>query len=285
MNKTILKWAGSKAGIMDELIKHLPAGKRLFEPFAGSCAVMMNTDYPAYLVADINPDLINLYRQIKEHAQVFKVKAFRVFSENRDEESYYKIREEFNHHPGLPLIDRAAYFLYLNRNGYRGLCRYNQRGNFNVPYGHYTKPYFPADEIDAFTLKAQRATFICAEFSETLQMVRDGDVIYCDPPYDETFNQYHGSGFNQDSQYALSCMLTDMANRYKVIASNSDTELVRNLYSQFDITVIDAARSMGVAAGTSKKAKEIIAVCRPAGLISQVTYPAVYPSQMAEAIQ
>ncbi|WP_275380568.1 DNA adenine methylase, partial [Xenorhabdus bovienii] len=63
-NKTILKWAGSKVRVMDKLLPHLPAGKRLVEPFAGSCAVMMNTDYPAYLVADINADLINLYAEI-----------------------------------------------------------------------------------------------------------------------------------------------------------------------------------------------------------------------------
>lgn len=61
---TILKWAGNKTAIMSELKKHLPAGPRLVEPFAGSCAVMMETDYPSYLVADINPDLINLYKRL-----------------------------------------------------------------------------------------------------------------------------------------------------------------------------------------------------------------------------
>lgn len=68
---TILKWAGNKAAIMAELKKHLPAGPRLVEPFAGSCAVMMATDYPHYLVADINPDLINLYQAIKNDVEYF----------------------------------------------------------------------------------------------------------------------------------------------------------------------------------------------------------------------
>ncbi len=63
---TILKWAGNKTAIMSELKKHLPAGPRLVEPFAGSCAVMMATDYPSYLVADINPDLINLYGRCEQ---------------------------------------------------------------------------------------------------------------------------------------------------------------------------------------------------------------------------
>ncbi|EAW5486721.1 DNA adenine methylase, partial [Salmonella enterica] len=71
---TILKWAGNKTAIMPELIKHLPAGPRLVEPFAGSCAVMMATDYPHYLVADINPDLINLYLMIqKDHEAVIQI--------------------------------------------------------------------------------------------------------------------------------------------------------------------------------------------------------------------
>lgn len=68
---TILKWAGNKTDAMPELKKHLPAGSRLVEPFAGSCAVMMETDYPYYLVADINPDLINLYRQSKLNSEQF----------------------------------------------------------------------------------------------------------------------------------------------------------------------------------------------------------------------
>lgn len=69
--RTVLKWAGSKIRIMDVLKEHLPAGHRLVEPFAGSCAVMMNTDYSEYLIADINPDLINMYRVIKEKPLAF----------------------------------------------------------------------------------------------------------------------------------------------------------------------------------------------------------------------
>lgn len=76
---TILKWAGNKTAIMPELIKHLPAGPRLVEPFAGSCAVMMATDYPLYLVADINPDLINLYQVIKDEVNSFIHLAERIF--------------------------------------------------------------------------------------------------------------------------------------------------------------------------------------------------------------
>ena len=170
---TILKWVGNKTAIMSELKKHLPDGPRLVEPFAGSCAVMMATDYPYYLVADINPDLINLYQVIKEDVNSFIHLVERIFSKFTTEDDYYKCRQFFNTVPLEP-IEKAAYFLFLNRHCYRGLCRYNQRGLFNVPYGNYKKPYLPVDEIRAFAEKAVRATFICASYDETLAMLQTG---------------------------------------------------------------------------------------------------------------
>ncbi len=261
--KSILKWAGSKAGMMPALSGHLPAGDRLVEPFAGSCAVMMATDYPAYLVADINPDLINLYRQIKEHTRLFIVLALSLYAQNKSAEDYYKIREQFNHTASLTLLERAAYFLYLNRHGYRGLCRYNGKGEFNVPFGNYANPYFPLEEIEAFAAKAQRATFICADFRETLSLTRTGDVVYCDPPYDGTFTNYHTGGFDKAAQRDLASMLTSVSERCPVIASNSDTPFTRSMFNAYELFSVNAARSVGVAAGEGKKAAEIIAVRGP----------------------
>lgn len=260
---TILKWAGNKTAVMPELIKHLPTGPRLVEPFAGSCAVMMATDYPHYLVADINPDLINLYQVIKEDVNGFIHLAERIFSKFTTEEDYYKCRQLFNTVPLEP-IDKAAYFLFLNRHCYRGLCRYNKRGLFNVPYGNYEKPYLPVDEIRAFAEKAVRATFICASYDETLAMLQAGDVVYCDPPYDGTFSGYHTAGFADDEQYDLASILERRASEgHPVIVSNSDTRLIRSLYRNFTLHRISAKRSIGVAAGEGKAADELIAVLKP----------------------
>lgn len=261
--KTILKWVGSKSGLMPELIKYLPAGDRLIEPFAGSCAVMMNTDYPAYLVADVNPDLINLYRQVKEHTRPFIVVAASLFNQNKTEESYYKVRNDFNFTASLPLLERAAQFLYLNRHGYRGLCRYNKRGEFNNPYGYYKQPYFPLAEIEAFAAKAQRATFECLDYSDTLNMVRAGDVVYCDPPYHGTFTAYHTAGFSDDDQHSLACILLGISERHPIIVSNSDTLFTRSIYREFGLHKVTAARYISLTAGEKKQAAEIIAVRRP----------------------
>ncbi|EOW0023578.1 DNA adenine methylase [Enterobacter cloacae] len=265
---TILKWAGNKTAIMSELKKHLPDGPRLVEPFAGSCAVMMATDYPYYLVADINPDLINLYQVIKKDVNSFIHLVERIFSKFTTEEDYYKCRQFFNTVPLEP-IEKAAYFLFLNRHCYRGLCRYNQRGLFNVPYGNYKKPYLPVDEVRAFAEKAVRATFICASYDETLAMLQAGDVVYCDPPYDGTFSGYHTAGFSDDDQYDLASILVRRSSEgHPIIVSNSDTRLIRSFYRKFTLHRISTKRSIGVAAGEGKKADELIAVLKPKMCVS-----------------
>ncbi|HBL4692677.1 DNA adenine methylase [Citrobacter sedlakii] len=256
---TILKWAGNKTVIMPELKKHLPAGPRLVEPFAGSCAVMMATDYPHYLVADINPDLINLYLMIqKDHEAVIQI-ARELFKGFNSDVQYYRVRQHFNYSLSNE-VEKAAYFLYLNRHCYRGLCRYNLSGIFNVPYGNYKNPYLPENEIRAFAEKAQRATFICGSYDETLALLQAGDVVYCDPPYDGTFTAYHTAGFTEDDQYHLASILERRSSEgHPVIVSNSDTSLTRSLYRNFTRHRITAKRSMGVAAGDGKSAAEIIA--------------------------
>ena len=260
---TILKWAGNKTAVMPELIKHLPAGRRLVEPFAGSCAVMMSTDYPAYLIADINPDLINMYQQIKDDVEFFLMIASHMFRQG-SEDGFRRIRHSFNYGKTCGKVWRAAAFLYLNRHCYRGLCRYNKSGGFNVPYGNYKKPYFPEKEVWAFEEKSRRATFICATYSETLEQLQAGDVIYCDPPYDGVFSGYYTDGFAEGDQRHLASTLEVLASEgYPVIASNSDTLRTNSLYRNFIRHRILAKRSMGVAAGNGKTAAEIIAVHTP----------------------
>ncbi|EEY6212613.1 Dam family site-specific DNA-(adenine-N6)-methyltransferase [Escherichia coli] len=250
---TILKWAGNKTAIMPELKKYLPAGPRLVEPFAGSCAVMMETDYPSYLVADINPDLINLYKKVAADCESFISRARVLFEIANREVAYYNIRQEFNCSTEITDFMKAVYFLYLNRHGYRGLCRYNKSGHFNIPYGNYKNPYFPEKELRTFAEKAQRATFICASFDETLAMLKAGDVVYCDPPYDGTFSGYHTDGFTEDDQYHLASVLEHRSSEgHPVIVSNSDTSLIRSLYRNFTHHYIKVKRSIGVAAGEGK---------------------------------
>lgn len=264
--KTIVKWAGSKSRVMETLKQHLPAGDRLVEPFAGSCSVMMNTDYPAYLIADVNPDLINMYEVIKNKPTEFICVAKDLFKSGNHEFTYYTKRLAFNSHIDSPFI-RAVYFLYLNRHCFNGLCRYNQSGGFNVPYGKYKAPYFPEIEIRAFAEKAKRATFLCCTFEETLRMVAPGDVVYCDPPYlveAKGFTNYHVGGFGLSEQNRLALLLSRLAKRdYPVVASNADLSATRSLYKAFKIVGLNAPRSVGASGDCAKSAPEIIAKHTP----------------------
>ncbi|UMU49863.1 DNA adenine methylase [Klebsiella quasipneumoniae] len=269
--KTPLKWVGSKVRIMPQLRDHLPEGKRLVEPFAGSCAVMMNTDYDEYLIADLNPDLVNLYKVMAYHTEAFLNELDLMFSAGAlgDLESravyYYAIREAFNLSGkalGSESVEAAVRFMYLNRHGFNGLCRYNRRGQFNVPFGKYKKNYFPLKEIRAFAEKAKRATFITAHYSETLALVRAGDVVYCDPPYlteSGNFTSYTESGFSHLDQGRLARKLRRLTeNGVNVVASNSDLEMVHYLYAGFEAVKVNAPRSVGAAAVSQKSAAELI---------------------------
>lgn len=272
--KSPLKWAGSKVRVMPELLKHLPSGKRLVEPFAGSCSVMMNTDYESYLMADANPHLVITYIMMAHHTDALLGELERLYAagsvgtESQRGEFYYCIRAKLNHEGCLSPVEKAACFLYLNRHGYNGICRYNLNGGFNVPYGKYKKPYFPADEVRAFALKGKRSSFLCADFSETLDLVIPGDVVYCDPPYNpegstKSFTKYHSSDFNISNQKQLAAMLANLVDRgIPVVASNSDSDLTHAQYGSglFELHKINVARSVGAATGGSSSAPEIIAV-------------------------
>ena len=130
--RPFLKWAGNKYRIVERVKACLPTGKRLIEPFVGSGAVFLNTGYPRYLLADSNKDLIDLYQHLKKDGPTFIEECRRLFRRaNNTAEAYYRLRAEFN--ACTDTRRRAVLFVYLNRHGYNGLCRYNASGRTPFP--------------------------------------------------------------------------------------------------------------------------------------------------------
>ncbi|HGJ5882567.1 DNA adenine methylase [Arsenophonus sp.] len=266
-NKTILKWAGSKVQIMPQLLPHLPKTQRLVEPFAGSCAVMMKTDYESYLLADANPDLINFYEMMIHHNTVFIEAVKSLFSPfartgSDEKQRYYRIRQQFNYQ-AMTLLWRAVSFLYLNKHGFNGLCRYNQKGQFNVPAGKYKTVYFPEKEINQFiSRQAQSITLRCRDWSETLSLVTKDDGIYCDPPYlahKNGFTQYCPEKFTEAEHEKLAKRLKKMNARRGNPITVSNSIAAKSLYADLGFMVheISAPRKIS---GKRQMAKEIIAV-------------------------
>lgn len=264
--RAFLKWAGGKYGLVEEIQRHLPPARKLVEPFVGAGSVFLNSDYDQYLLADINPDLINLYNLLKERPEEYISEAKRWFvAENNRKEAYLSIRTQFNNTDDV--MYRSLAFLYMNRFGFNGLCRYNKKGGFNVPFGSYKKPYFPEAELEFFAEKAKKATFVCEGYPETFRRARKGSVVYCDPPYaplsnTANFTSYAGNGFTLDDQAALADIAEKAAleRGIPVLISNHDTTLTRRLYHGADLSVIKVKRTISRNGSGRNKVDELLAL-------------------------
>lgn len=266
--RPFLKWAGGKFEIAEKIKKQLPEGKTLIEPFVGAGAIFLNTNYDKYILNDINEDLINLYIEIQYDGDAFIKHAKKFFAKQyNSEKNYYALRNRFN--KSEDTYERSILFLYLNKFGYNGLCRYNQSGDFNVPFGKHKNPSFPQAQLELFSEKSQKANFICEDFRKTFGRSRKGHVIYCDPPYaplSETsyFSDYSTGGFDSNDQERLAESGFKASVRgIPVIVSNHDTKYVRKIYKGAKIISLDVRRNISCKPNNRSKAKEIIAIFKP----------------------
>lgn len=272
--RAFLKWAGGKYTLVEPIRQLLPAGDKLIEPFVGAGSVFLNTDYDKYLLNDINTDLINLYKFLKRRPKTFIEDARKLFvPSNNEEQAYYALRKAFN--ASTDTYERSLLFLYLNRHGYNGLCRYNSRGLFNVPFGRYRAPYFPAAELEFFAEKAKKATFTCEPFQNSFRRARRGHVVYCDPPYlplspTANFTSYSGNGFGLDEQLLLAQKSIQAAKKrgIPVLISNHDTETARLFYEAAELTTLQVHRFISQNGANRKKVGELLAYFAPT-LIAQ----------------
>jgi DNA adenine methylase len=264
--KPFLKWAGGKYRCLNHVITALPDGARLVEPFTGSGAVFLNAPQAQFLLTDANADLITLYTHLKQEGRRFILYCKRLFSEdNNQSDVYYQYRVQFNQSKAGSRR-RAALFLYLNRHGYNGLCRYNLSGIYNVPFGRYVKPYFPEKELEVFYQKSETAEFMTADFKQTFLNTQPGDIIYCDPPYaplskTSQFTAYTRQKFGESEQIALAELAKKSAgNNIPVIISNHDTPFTRKLYHGAKITSFPVRRNISCKGNQRLAVRELIAV-------------------------
>jgi len=237
--------------LLPVLSQHVPATfKRYFEPFVGGGAMFFNLyasdkDVKAFL-GDLNAELINCYASVRDDVDA----VIRNLKKHRNE------REYFNHVRSLDTAklneaQRAARIIYLNKTCFNGLYRVNRRGQFNVPFGSYKNPR----TCDEDNLKAAQTAFKntqlhCGHFKEILKQARRGDFIYLDPPYQPlsataNFTSYTSRCFGSSDQEELARVYRDLDKRgCYLMLSNSDNELIHELYSHFNIKTIYATRAI-----------------------------------------
>ncbi len=251
--KPPLKWAGGKRWLMPMLAqiwaKH--QHRRLVEPFCGGLSVALGLQPQTALLNDVNPALINFYQQCQKGLKVD------IDLEN-DEILYYQHRTLFNalNQQGIEINKAAQLFYYLNRTGYNGLCRFNQSGGYNVPFGRYKTINYQQDFFH-YQQQLNQWQFTQQDFAELA--IEDDDFIYADPPYDVPFRQYAQKGFDWEDQERLAVWLAQ--HKGPVLVSNQATPRIKELYKDlgFKLKYIDAPRRISCKGNGRQDAKEVLA--------------------------
>lgn len=248
-----LKWAGGKRWLLPRLRAFWESYTegRLVEPFCGGLAVALGLAPNQALLNDINPHLLNFYHWLQRGLSIS-------LEMTNEKDLYYQYRARFN---ALIKEDKAnsqeaaELFYYLNRTGYNGLCRFNQKGEFNVPFGRYRRINYQRDFRD-FRPLLQRWEFQTGDFRRL--KLRSEDFVYADPPYDVEFTQYASQGFTWDDQVRLARWLAQ--HKGPVVASNQATGRIVELYSNlgFKLSVLEAPRRISCT-GDRTPAQEILA--------------------------
>lgn len=263
--KPILKWAGGKTQLIPELLKRFPNKyNNYIEPFIGGGALFFYTQPSKSVIADINPELVNLYKAVRDTPQDI-IDILKSFENNED--FYYEIRNW--NRIELSETMQAARTLFLNKTCFNGLYRVNKKGDFNTPYGSYKNPNFINEEgiLDASKV-LQGTTIVNSSYKETLdKYAQPGDLIFLDPPYlpinnSEDFKRYTKEGFTDTDHLELAeCVknLSDMG--CHVILTNSNSPLVYDIYDKFDISVIKTKRFIN--SNANKRVGEDVIVCAP----------------------
>lgn len=266
--RPFLKWLGGKGDSLDYIFNEVPANaKRFIEPFMGSGIVGLNAEPKIKIMSDMNRDLVELYQHVVRTPGQFVELAKTYFLNGNNQDTYYKMRDEFNKTP-IGSIERAAMFVYLNRHCFNGVCRYNSSGEFNVPFGKYTSIGLPQKEIMSFSVAMQNTSFVCADFRTVFDVALPGDVFYCDPPYvpvvESGFVNYSGEGFSpKDQQDLADCARKACKNGATVLISNHWVDGIEELYAGATLRQVYVRRSVASKGTGRARTAEVLAIFRP----------------------
>ena len=265
--KPILKWAGGKTQLLDELNSRSPKKfNRYIEPFIGGGAFFFDLAPSASVIADSNPELVNLYTCVRDNCQSV-IENLRLFK--NQENFFYKIRAlNFD---DLDSSYAAARTIYLNRTCYNGLYRVNRKGHFNVPFGNYKNPAIcQTDALVAASRVLADATIELGDYKTVLKKhARAGDFVFLDPPYlpitdYADFKRYTKEQFYEEDHRELA----DEFRRLQklgchVVLTNSNHPLVHELYDGFDIEIVSTRRNISSRSST-RKGEDVIVTAKAA---------------------
>ena len=287
--KPFVKWVGGKSQLVDEIEKMLPSdGEKVLtkyaEPMVGGGALFFNIlskyDFEELYISDINAELINAYRAVKDDVDNLIAKlnemqmTFLPMAENGRKYFYYNVREKFNSTvlSEETSTEKAAQFIFLNKTCFNGLYRVNRKGQFNVPMGAYKNPSICDDEnLRNIHEALQNVTIVCGDYSLSKSFIDKDTFVYLDPPYrpiSETsaFTSYNSESFDDNEQIRLARFIDEInKSGAKIVLSNSDPKNVNeddnffdDLYKNYKINRVKATRMINSKADKRGKINELL---------------------------
>ena len=232
----VLKYRGGKSREIPRFLQYIPDDfNRYIEPFFGGGAVFFYLEPDNAIINDVNERLVTFYRQLRNNypemrlqldelqrqyeANQAEFKRLKALSPdervpNDNEELYYRMRELFNHPDGT-FLDGVLYF-FINKTAYSGMIRYNNNGEYNVPFGRYPN---------------LNTRLVTPQHSELLQRAE----IFNDPPYDCVFNDYGNidmmNGFDEAEHRRLAADFRNLPCRALMVIGK--TPLTEELYGEY----------------------------------------------------
>ncbi len=288
--KPFLKWAGGKGQLLSEIEKYYPFEDekitKYAEPFVGGGAVLFDIlskyDLEEVYISDINAELINTYRIIRDDIDelIAMLEGFQrefVPMDTEHRKVYYMAKRElFNdlkvNGNETVNIEKAALMIFLNKTCFNGLFRVNKKGLFNVPMGSYKNPMIcDEDNLRAVSKKLQRVKIVCGDYRESADFIDENTFVYFDPPYrpitdTASFTAYTENLFNDEEQIELAKFVDDMHRKgAKIVISNSDPknsntedDFFDNIYSSHRIKRVEATRMINCNSEARGKIKELL---------------------------
>jgi len=257
-----LKWPGGKRWFITNCAALLPEQcERYIEPFLGGGSVFFYLQPQKALLGDVNPELINVYRCIKEDPARFE-EILRRHQDNHGEEYYYRLRDW----EPSDRIERAARLVYLNRTCFNGIYRVNMQGKFNVPKGGKTSVILNTDDFRGVSRLLANADLWIADFEVLIDTAQRDDLVFADPPYTvrhnyNAFIKYNETLFSWDDQIRLADTLARARDRgAKIVATNANHQSVQALYQErgFEYQVVSRYSSISANAGSRRTFEEIV---------------------------
>ena len=264
----VVKWVGGKRQLLSEISPLLP--KRITsycEPFLGGGAVLFSIQPSKAIVNDLNSDLITVYEVIRDDVEelIDNLKKHENSSEN-----FYTIRDMDRNketYAAMSKVERASRLIYLNKTCFNGLFRVNSSGEFNSPFGHYKNPNIVNEPVLRAVNKyfsSSNITFCNEDFAVTLGRISKGSFVYLDPPYDPVsdtanFTGYNRGGFDRNEQIRLKQCCDELTQRgVKFMLSNSATTFIKELYKDYDISIVQAKRAINSDASKRGAIEEVL---------------------------